>query len=231
MAANLILTGGPGHHPYAVTSERLAEILAGEGIASTVTEDIESGLGKLAAGAFDLLTVNALRWRMDAPKYAAERPQWAFSLSPAGRAAIVDHVARGGAVLAVHTATICFDDWPEWGDIVGARWVWGESAHPDLGPVRVAVRPDAHEIVSRASDFQTVDEIYSRMWLAPDVRALATGHWEGADHPLLWARTVGPAGARSVYDALGHDERSYDQPVHREILRRAARWLVEGSGT
>ena len=165
---------------------------------------------------------------MEAPKYAAERAGWAFSLSAAGRAAITDHVARGGAVLAVHTATICFDDWPEWGDIVGGQWVWGTSGHPDLGPVRVTVRPGAHAIVDGASDFDTVDEVYARMDVRPDVRPLATGRWEGEDHPLLWARTAGPAAARVVYDALGHDERSYDQPVHRRILRQAARWLRAG---
>lgn len=227
--ANVILSGGPGHHPHAVTSARLGEILALEGIDSHVTEDIEAGLAGLAAGRFDLLTVNALRWRMEAPKYEPERERWAFSLSAAGRAAISDHVARGGGVLAVHTATICFDDWPEWGDIVGAAWVWGSSGHPDLGPVHVTVHGGAHEIVDGASDFDTTDEIYARMDVRPDVKPLAAAAWEGTDHPLLWARTVGPAQARVVYDALGHDERSLDHPVHRSILRRAARWLRQGA--
>lgn len=226
--ANLILSGGPGHHPYAATSANLGEILALEGIDSEITEDIESGLAELAGGAYELLTVNALRWRMAAPKYAAERERWAFSLSAAGRAAISDHVARGGGVLAVHTATICFDDWPEWADIVGAGWVWGISGHPDLGPVRVTVHTGAHEIVEDGEDFEVIDEVFARMDVRPDVKPLATGTWEGVDHPLLWARTVGPARARVVYDALGHDERSLADPVHRTILHRAARWLGQG---
>jgi len=29
-----------------------------------------------------------------------------------------------------------------------------------------------------------------------------------------------------VYDALGHDARSYDSPEHAEILRRSIRWLA-----
>jgi type 1 glutamine amidotransferase len=33
-----------------------------------------------------------------------------------------------------------------------------------------------------------------------------------------------------IYDALGHDERSYDSPGHREIIARAARWLVADLG-
>jgi type 1 glutamine amidotransferase len=228
---NLILSGGPGHHPYSTTSARLAWYLSLEGFTSDVTEDIEAGLTRLADGCYGLLTVNALRWRMDESQYAAEKDRWAFSLSPEGRAAILAHVERGGPVLAVHTAPICFDDWPEWGDIVGAQWVWGTSNHPPLGLTQVRVNSGVHEIVDGAGDFEVVDEVYSHLDVRPDVKPLATGHHDGIDHPLLWARqVVSPsgegAGARVVYDALGHDERSLDHPVHRAIIRRAARWLL-----
>jgi type 1 glutamine amidotransferase len=133
-------------------------------------------------------------------------------------------------VLAVHAAPICFDDWPEWGDIVGAHWVWGTSDHPPLGLASVTVHTGAHEIVDGVGDFEVVDEVYSHLDVRPDVKPLATSHHDGADHPLLWARQYAPPsgegpGARVVYDALGHDERSFDHPVHRAIIRRAARWL------
>lgn len=171
----------------------------------------------------DLLVVNALRWRMQADRYAHLRDDWAFELSAQGRDAIERHVAAGRGVLAVHTAAICFDDWSRWSAIVGAGWNWERSSHPPVGVAAIAVDTGAHPIVHGVDDFTITDEIYGFMDVQPDVRALATSPHGGAEHPLLWAREV--AGARVVYDALGHDERSYAHDTHRTILRRAGAWV------
>ena len=42
---------------------------------------------------------------------------------------------------------------------------------------------------------------------------------------MLWARSVGAG--RVVTDLLGHDAAAMTQASHREILRRAARWLTD----
>jgi type 1 glutamine amidotransferase len=221
---NLILSGGPAH-PFPATSACVADTLADEGIVSEVTDDIEDGLAALAGGGYRLLTVNALRWRMAVDRYAADRERLGFSLSAAGREAIDGHLAGGGGLLALHAAPICFDDWAGWGDIVGAHWVWGVSRHPALGPARMTVRSHAHEIVAGLSDFDVIDEVYGFLSVRSDVTPLMTAAFEEVEHPLLWARGVG--GGRVVYDALGHDRRSFENPAHATILRRAAGWLVE----
>ena len=46
---------------------------------------------------------------------------------------------------------------------------------------------------------------------------------DGMRHPLVWARELGRS--RIVYDALGHDVRSYESAEHRELLTRALQWL------
>lgn len=217
----LILSGGVGHD-FPTTSGLLAGLLAEEGVAATVTEDIEAGLGEPA----DLLVVNALRWRMAAERYAHLRDEHAFSLSERGRAALAGHVEAGRPLLAVHTAAICFDDWPQWGRIVGGAWNWERSSHPPPAEARISVRTGAHPVVASVGDFTVEDEVYGFLDLEPDVVPLATAPHGGTDHPLLWARTSGSA--RVVYDALGHDERSYAQPDHRRLLRQAVRWLRAG---
>src|SRR5262249_13620046 len=116
--------------------------------------------------------------------------------------------------------------------------------HPDYGLARVRVYPDRHPIVAGLADFELQDERYSYLRMAPDVVPLATHRHDGIEHPLLWARTWTAPGAdagagaapaqsaglaqpaRVVYDALGHDVRSYDSPEHAEILRRSIRWLA-----
>ena len=97
MRRNLIIHGGI-YHPFASTSEVIAGILSDCDIETDMTTDVEAGLAALPD--YDLLTVNALRWRMlDHPKYIPFRDRWAMTLSDPGRAAIEQHVARGGAVL------------------------------------------------------------------------------------------------------------------------------------
>ena len=45
----------------------------------------------------------------------------------------------------------------------------------------------------------------------------------GTAHPVVW---VAPGPGRVVYDALGHDVRSYDSPSRVELFRREVRWLL-----
>lgn len=220
---NLLLSGGFSH-PFHETTPALAAVLASEGVRSTITEDLEGGIASLASGRFRMVTVNVLRWRMEAERYAEKRAEWAYSLPEGARAGLRDFVAGGGALLAIHTAAVSFDDWPGWREMVGGAWDWGRSAHPPLGPMRVSVPPSDHPIVAGLGDFEVVDEAYGFLDLMPDVVPLAVSPHGGVDHPMLWARPFGRG--RVVYDALGHDARSYAHPTHAELLRRAARWLT-----
>ena len=117
---NLLIAGGL-FHPAQASVPSITRILQAQGIDTDVEEDIELACQRLADGAYDLLTVSALRWRMADAKYDAHRDQWALALSEHARDAIRAHLRAGKALLALHTATICFDDWPQWGEILGGR--------------------------------------------------------------------------------------------------------------
>ncbi|MYF09085.1 MAG: hypothetical protein F4233_14585, partial [Rhodospirillaceae bacterium] len=74
--------------------------------------------------------------------------------------------------------------------------------------------------------FEIVDEVYSGLSLATDVRPLLearSGTLERAE-PVLWARDCGKG--RVVFDALGHNRSSIEQPKHSQIVRRDARWAA-----
>ncbi len=224
-----VLVSGGVAHDFPATSAELARVLGEAGFVPTVTEDVEGALTGLAApgsGARPLVVLNLLRWTMQVERYAHLRDQWSISLSPQARAGLAGHVAAGGGLLAMHGASICFDDWPQWRDLLGAAWRWDVSSHPPLdGPVDVRL-VDAHPIVAGLTDFRIVDEVYGFLDRADDVAGLLFSPHGGADHPLLWARRVGAG--RVVYDALGHHVASYGVPEHREIVRRAARWAAGG---
>lgn len=218
---NLILSGGP-YHRFEESSESIAELLAKDGIQSRITGDLEGELER--SSRFDLLTINLLRWRMLGDRFDEDRRAWAFSLSEAARSRIKRHLEASGGILALHTAAICFDDWPEWRTILGGRWDWRHSSHPPRRPSLIHVLTGSHPIVATATDFEIEDEIYSDLELAEDVKALMTSSRRGVEQPLMWARLVG--NGRVVYDALGHDALSITDSVHGSIIRRAAAWAT-----
>jgi uncharacterized protein len=151
---------------------------------------------------------------------AAAGPPADNSAAQAGLLAALD---RGLGVLAVHVGVTTLLRLPVWESVTGAAWT-PESMHPKTGPCRILTYPGRHPICPPIVGFALVDERYSYLRLAPDLVPLAAHEHEGQAHPLLWTRTRGPS--RIVADALGHDERSYDSPAHRELLTRAAQWLT-----
>lgn len=219
----------------------LAELLLPLGVSSRVEADHERWAEAVAAlGPGDLLSVNALRWRMLAARYDHLRDEWAYQTPPALRAAIEGHVAAGGAVLSLHTSCICFDDWDGWAEILGLVWDWDRSHHPPVGRVEVT-RHDG------AGGFGVQDEVYhclrppavgagvevvATATVAADQQPIAVppaGTQEmGAPQLVAWRRVL-PGGARVVVDTLGHDHRSLGHASHRLLLRSLASWAIAQS--
>lgn len=222
---HVILTGGI-FHPFHATSSHLAQSFATLGIETEIFDDVEAGLARVRDAEPALLTLNLLRWRMAGEKYDPHRDEWFFELSSEGQKTISSHVERGAGLLALHTASICFDAWKGFGDLLGGRWAWGESYHPPIGPIRVEPTQTAHPITAGLPGFDLCDEVYTHMDLLPETRGLLEAlPGDGAPaQPLLWARTSGDG--RVVYDALGHDVASMSQPVHARVLTRSALWCL-----
>jgi len=222
---NLLLTGGHAHD-FAGTSQAVADLLATEGIRTRITEDLHAAFDELCGSArYDLLTVNAVRFRMLPDRYRELKGAYAFDLDEVGREAILSHLRRGGGLLALHTAAICFDDWPTWPDIVGASWDWENSGHPPPVASAITLTDEAHPITAGLEDFEVVDEVYHGMTFAPDVVPLATSGYQGRPQPVLWAHTWN--GSRVATDLLGHSRRSLEHPAHATIVARAALWALK----
>lgn len=228
MAANLLISGGP-LHDFAASTGALVDVLAGVGVHSTVFDDPRAALRALSdrPEAWDMVTVNGLHWGAASRRHAHLRDQWSFTLSDAEADAVDRYVRGGGSLLACHTAVICFDGDPRWAGCIGATWNWDRSSHPPLGPARIVATAaaTAHPLTRGITEFTTIDEVYGFLDEAPDLVPLLTSSHGGRGHPVLWARSVGEG--RVVTDLLGHDAAAMAQPVHLEILRRAARWLAE----
>lgn len=235
MIRNLLLSGGPAHD-FGAASEALAHLLDAEGIRTDVVDDPGVALARLRASLagrsepLALLTVHALRWGMELPRYAELRAEHAYHLD-AEDAALIDRFVRGGGgLLALHTAVVCFDGHPVWRDLCGAAWDWAASSHPPLGraDVHVTAAGRGHPITAGVDDFVVEDEVYGFLDETDGLVPLLTGAHGGREHPLLWAREVGDG--RVVTDLLGHGTSSFEHPSHQLVLRRAAAWAHQAPG-
>lgn len=208
-------------HPFAETSAAVASLLEEHGIAVETADDVDATLESFqdASAWPDLLVVN-----VGLPRDGGTSPG-----TDAARAGLDAWAASGRPLLALHSSSTSFVDSESWELVLGGRWVRGVSMHPPYGDARVLLEGS---FPVGLSDFTLDDERYSWLRTSPAVAVHARHEYEGHLHPLMWSleRTVeqpaGAGGARSFYDALGHDAASYSSPEHRELLRRAVDWLL-----
>ena len=231
----IVLTGGVGHG-FAQAAPVLSDLLVQAGFEPRCSESVADVVACLRQDAQTLLVIYALRWSMTQhEKFALDRARWGIDLSSQEREAIAGHVRAGGGLLGVHTASICFDTWTQWRDVLGGAWVWGQSSHPPYGPV--VTRLDPQHVMTRGLEpWSASDEVYSDLDLARGIdvamwaRALpadAPASAPLAEQPSLWTHRYGLG--RVVYSALGHDRQSLLHPTHGRLLRRAAVWAAGGS--
>ena len=226
MSRVLVLAGGSPHaHDFAATGATLAELAVGLGHDVALTHDPDRA-AVLLADDFDALVVDGLWWRMEGAAYDRWRGDHAYSPPRTTRDAITSHVHDGGGLLAVHTASICFDDWPEWGDVVGGSWQWGVSSHPPVGEVAAHVVGD-HPVVDGLPDtIELVDEVYGDLDLRDGLDVLVTARRTSDDveQPVVWLHRYGAG--RVAYDGFGHDVESIQHPAHSRLLAQSLSWIL-----
>ena len=127
-------------------------------------------------------------------------------------------------MLGLHQATNTFLDSPAWEPLLGGRWVEGTTWHPPHGAAtfRVVARTTLSSPGSGRRSPPTTSST-SSLRVSPDVQVLVVADHDGTAHPVVW---VAPGPGRIVYDALGHDVRSYDSPSRVDLFRREVRWLL-----
>jgi len=143
------------------------------------------------------------------------------ALVAGGRAALLRFVRAGGGLVVLHAASNGFVRWPEWGRLIGGRFV----RHPPLRSASVSVTGD---IATRGvpGRFDVDDELYvfdrdPRHGGARVVARLATHD----RRPLAWRRREGRG--RVFHDALGHPSSAWlDGDPRLALVRAGLRWVT-----
>lgn len=202
---HLLFLGDRGHHQPAARLQEVIGALARRGIAA----DYESELARVTP---ELLT------RYDAVAVYANFPD--HPAAPPEFLAALHHfvAARGRGLIAIHCASACFPESPEWTRLIGARFErhGGEVFTDEI------VAPE-HPLLRGWESFTTWDETYVHRDHAASGRTVLTVR--GAERePWTWVRAEGSG--RVFYTAWGHDERTWTQPGFLDLLARAALWTA-----
>lgn len=212
----VILTGTGRYadpwHPFPATSAALATEAGFDCEVLTAVDGTLAGLRTAALPDLVIANLGPARQDTDAAVERAARDG-------------LDRVLSEAPLLAVHMAVGAFPDAPAWERRLGARWIDGQSFHPEFGLFTVSRTDDAFPAVEASGAFPGADERYQSLRLSDDNRVLYTHRAEdGTEAPTVWVREA--EGVRTAVDVLGHDPRSYESPEHRDVLGALMQWLV-----
>lgn len=141
----------------------------------------------------------------------------------------------GKGFVGVHSATITFTSWPEYGEMIGGYFdqhPWGTFDAPILveDPAFPGMQQWPHSFVLRDEIYQMKD--YSRdkvrvlMRLDPTKLDLKNKnvHRTDGDFAVTWAKTYGKG--RVFYSTLGHVSENWDNPAFQKMYTEAIKWAL-----
>ena len=141
----------------------------------------------------------------------------------------------GKGFLGIHSASITFTGWPEYGRMLGGSFdghPWGQFEAP-----LVVEAPDFPGMTGLPARFTLKDEIYQIKGFSRDkVRVLLSVDPDkvdlarpgvsraGREFPVAWARDYGKG--RVAYNGLGHRLEAWERPEMRAMWRDTTRWVL-----
>ncbi|TVR50441.1 MAG: ThuA domain-containing protein [Puniceicoccaceae bacterium] len=225
-------TGGP-FHPSAAQARRMAEFLGGD--FEIVTRDGASVFEELDH--CDLFVAAGLHWTgMDG---LVDRPDcWPGEATPMRyrspnerqRRAFREFVASGKPLLGFHGGIASYDDWPEYGQLLGVYWDWRVSNHGVLQEWTVTPTGTGHPVIEGVQTFGLRDEVYVNLQMTPGLpyAVHATADCHGMRFPMVVTAEGGRinGAGRMAYLANGHDESTLECTDFRTLIRNTVHWLT-----
>ncbi len=139
---------------------------------------------------------------------------------------------NGLGLVAFHHNMGAFQEWPEYKEIIGARYylkpverdgekIPGSTYKHDID-MNITIASNRHPVTRGMEDFTIHDEGYKGLGFEEDNRVLLTTDHPASDKTVGWARRYG--NARVIGIMLGHDGKAYKNPSLRKIIARSIRY-------
>ncbi len=155
-------------------------------------------------------------------------------VSDSQKADLLQFVRSGKGFAGVHSATDTFYSWPDYGQLIGARF----NGHPWVQPVRLDIEDPDHPAMAAVKPSLSIgEEIYqfrdfsrlrSRVLMTVDPHSIdlsAAGVNPGTeDFPSSWCHLYGQG--RVFYTALGHFDDTWRDPRFQQLLWGGLLWVT-----
>ena len=134
----------------------------------------------------------------------------------------------GGGYMGLHSAADTEYDWPWFGELNGAYF----KSHPKQQEAVFNI-VDSNNIATAhlPKVWKRFDELYNFKWIGTDLHFLITidensytGGANGEFHPMSWYHDFD--GGRSFYTALGHDDKSYKDPLYLQHILGGIKYVM-----
>ncbi|HEU4901384.1 MAG TPA: ThuA domain-containing protein [Flavisolibacter sp.] len=137
-------------------------------------------------------------------------------------------IHNGGGYVGLHSAADTEYDWPWFGGLNGAYFK--NHPRPQEAVFNVV---DSNNIATAhlPAVWKRFDELYNFKWIGTDLHVLITidestytGGGNGDDHPMAWDHEYD--GGRGFYTALGHDNKSWEDPLYVQHVLGGIRYAM-----
>jgi len=142
--------------------------------------------------------------------------------------AFEEFIRNGGGYVGIHSAADTEYDWAWFGELNGAYF----KNHPR--PQEAIFNIVDSTNISTAHlprPWKRSDELYNFKWIGNDLHVLITidessytGGGNGENHPMAWYHEFD--GGRAFYTALGHDNKSWEDPLYQQHVLGGIKYVM-----
>lgn len=151
-------------------------------------------------------------------------------LNAAQQKAFESFIQSGGGFVGIHAAADTEYEWSWYGKLVGAYF----NGHPNDPNVReaIVIKKEVHPITEIIpGSWKRSDEWYNYKNMNTAVHVLLeldensyAGGTMNHNHPITWYHSYD--GGRAFYTGMGHTDETYDDPLFKEMIGRAIKYVA-----
>ncbi|MDZ7604545.1 MAG: ThuA domain-containing protein [Cyclobacteriaceae bacterium] len=153
-------------------------------------------------------------------------------ISDEQKAAWIQLLKKGKGVVFLHHSLVSYQDWPEFRNIIGGKYLLkpegdhAPSTYRHDVDMQIHIVNKEHPVCRGVTDFVIHDEVYGGYVVNAEVTPLLK-----TDHPestavVGWCNNYQKS--RIVYLQGGHDHAAYENENYRRLLLNAIQWVSGG---